>query len=305
VTVRPHRPLRRVLLIFACLWGVCLSGGQVDAARWQDHRASALRAVDQADTRKAIEQFEAAIYFAEDQLAADRDIAELWEHLTAAYLAEGQFRRAWDATVRWDTLLAANAAEPWAPEQQRRRDQMTKLLFEQTRKTPNGDMDTLEAAGAPATATVAAAGERPAPDPAAEPVPQPMAAASEHPTPDPLPAGEPVRTAAAPPGEAAPELDPEPSQKPRPEPHPEATTYGVHLASFKSESNARTGWTQLQARYPDVLNGKTLALRSVDLGDRGTFVRVIAVPYANSAAARAVCRDLEHREQYCAVMRPD
>ena len=90
-----------------------------------------------------------------------------------------------------------------------------------------------------------------------------------------------------------------------PEAQPDPTAYGIHLASFGSEANARKSWTQLQARHPDLLDGKTLALRSVDLGDRGVFVRVIAVPYTDSAAARAVCRDLERRAQYCAVLRPD
>lgn len=293
MTVRPLRVLRFVLLALACLWG-----GQVDAARWEDHRASALRAVDEADTVKAIEQFEAAIYYAQDQLAADRDIAGLWEHLTAAYLADGQFRRAWDATARWDKILAANAAQPWAPEQQRRRDQMTRLLFEQTRKTPAEDMDGPETAGDPSVRTATEASERPAPDPApaAEPVPRNAAEAPERPTPGLVLAGEPVQTAAAPPGEATPE--------PAPELAPELAAYGIHLASFGSEVNARRGWKELQAQHPDLLDGKTLALRSVELGDRGTFVRLIAVPYANSAAARAVCRDLQRRSQYCAVMRP-
>ena len=311
MTVRPLRVLRLVLLAFAGLWGACLWSGQVDAARWEDHRASALRAVDEADTVKAIEQFEAAIYYAQEQLAPDRNLAGLWEHLTAAYLADGQFRRAWDASTRWDKILAANAAEAWAPEQQRRRDQMTRLLFEQTRKTPAKDMDGPETAGEPSAASAAEAIEPPAPAPVsvAEPVQRTAAQAPERPAPGLSPAGEAAQSAAAPAGQATPEPAPESAPESPPESPPgpasEQTTYGIHLASFSSDANARRSWTLLQAQYPDLLDGKTLALRSVEVEDRGIFVRVIAVPYADSSAAQAVCRDLQRRSQYCAVLRPD
>ena len=74
---------------------------------------------------------------------------------------------------------------------------------------------------------------------------------------------------------------------------------------IKNEANARTSWTEMQAQHLDLLEGKTMALRAVELGDRGTFVRLIAVPYADSAAARAICRDLRQRAQYCAVLRSE
>lgn len=268
VTMRAILVLRMMLLTFACLLA-----GQVDAARWESHRASALQAIDEAETTKAIEQFEAAIYYAQQQPAADRDIADLWERLTAAYLADGQFRRAWDAIARWDKILSANAGQDWAAERQRRRDQMTRLLFERTRKTPAEGTDGEEPAGLSAPRLAAEASERPVPQLA--------------------PAGEPVHGAAAPEVVAA------------GEPVPQSAPYGIHLASYRNEANARKSWKEMQAQHPDLLKGKTPALRSVELGDRGTFVRLIAVPYANSAAARAICRDLRQRAQYCAVLRSE
>ena len=118
-----------VLLVLVCAWA-----GTAQAARWEDHRAAALRAVDEIDYPKAIEQFEAAIYYAREMPAADRDIADLWEKLTAAYFVDEQYRRVWDALARWDRILVANAGQAWARDQQTRRDRMTRLLFEQTRQ---------------------------------------------------------------------------------------------------------------------------------------------------------------------------
>jgi len=254
---------------------VCLSAGQANAARWENHRANAFVAVDAADPTKAIEQFEAAIYYAQELPAADRDIADLWEHLTAAYLANGEYRRAWDAITRWDRTLAANAGEPWAAEQQSRRDQMTRLVFEQTREPPADGQDAEDPASGPDPATPAQTAEQP--ELAVEP------------------AGEPVQNAAAPATSSA---------QSAPERTPDPASYGIHLASFRSEEAARNGWNLLQVRHPDLLEGKSLALRSVELDDRGTYYRLIAVPYPDSAAARSVCRDLQARSQYCAVMRP-
>ena len=248
-----------VLLVFVCAWA-----GQAQAARWESHRATALRAVDEIDYAKAIEQFEAAIYYAQEPPAADRDIAGLWENLTAAYFADEQYRRVWDAIARWDKVLVANAGQPWVPEQQTLRDRMTRLLFEQTRRTRD------QAAGVEQQAGDLAPGA--AEGPAAS---SSLALA---------PAEGPARSAA--------------------EPTIEPGRYGIHLASFTSEANALSGWAALKARYPDHLNSKTYALRLADLGDRGIFVRLIAWPFPDSASARAVCADLQRRAQYCAVTRP-
>lgn len=129
MTYRPISILRLALLVFVCAWA-----GHAQAARWEDHRAEALRAIDAVDYPRAIEQFEAAIYFARAQPAADRDIGVLWENLTAAYLADAQYRRVWDAIARWDKVLAANRGEAWARDQVSERDRMTRLLFEELRR---------------------------------------------------------------------------------------------------------------------------------------------------------------------------
>ncbi len=248
-----------VVLVFVCAWA-----GEAHAARWEDHRAAALRAVGEIDYPKAIEQFEAAIYYAQEMPAAGRDIAGLWEDLTAAYFADEQYRRVWDAIARWDKVLIANAGQPWVREQQTMRDQMTRLLFERTREA------SAEGAGVEQRTGDLAPGRAELP------------AASSSLTL--APAEGPTRSAA--------ELTIEPGR------------YGIHLASFSNEANALSGWAALKARYPDHLNSKTYALRLADLGDRGIFVRLIAWPFPDSASARAVCADLQRRAQYCAVTRP-
>ena len=138
MTARPAFIACLILLVFAFFWV-----GQTQAARWEEHRAIALRAVDEIDYAKAIEQFEAAIYFAQALPAADRDIAGLWEDLSAAYLADEQYRRAWEAISDWDKVLVANAGEAWVRDQQVLRDEMTRLLYEQIRKSRD---ETAEAA---------------------------------------------------------------------------------------------------------------------------------------------------------------
>jgi hypothetical protein len=275
VSAKPSSLLMLVVLVFVCAWA-----GEAHAARWEDHRAAALRAVDEIDYQKAIEQFEAAIYYAQEMPAAGRDIAGLWGDLTAAYFADERYRRVWDAIARWDKVLIANAGQPWVREQQTMRDRMTRLLFERTRE-----------ASAEGAGVEQQSGDL-APGPTDPPAANSSLALAPAEGPTEAPAEGPTEAPAEGPTEAPAELTIEPGR------------YGIHLASFSNEANALSGWAALKARYPDHLNSKTYALRLADLGDRGIFVRLIAWPFPDSASARAVCADLQRRAQYCAVTRP-
>ncbi len=246
-----------VLPVLICAWS-----GQAAAARWQDHRTAALRAIEEVDYAKAIEQLGAAIHFAQKLPAADRDIAELWENLTAVYLADAQLEQAWESTRHWDKVLVANAGQPWVAEQQSRLDRMTRILFRETRMTDDRANGTAEQTGEVNGNSAA------------------------------LPGASPSRALA--PAEGAAMAPPAPADEPG--------GYGIHLASFSNEANARAGWAALQTRYPDLLKDKTFVLRPVDLGDRGIFLRLIARPFPDSASAHDACRDLQRRSQYCAVM---
>jgi len=280
--------LRLLLIALAVSWAA-----PAHAERWQEHRSVALRALEEVDYAKAVEQLEAAIYYALEEAAADRDVAELWENLTAVYLADRQYRRAWDTIAGWDNILSANAGQSWAAEQQARRDQMTRILFQVTRRERG------EAAGAAAqtreTGPEAGSDNGVENGPEAGPKTGAKPAAENGANPDAengAPAADGVLGALAP--AAAPI---------RETPAPAADGYGIHLASYGDEADARSGWAALKSRYPDLLDGKRFALKSVNLGDRGTFVRLMAVPYADSAAASAACADLQRRAQYC-VVRP-
>lgn len=90
---------------------------------------------------------------------------------------------------------------------------------------------------------------------------------------------------------------------PRPEPvplpsfEPEAT---VHLASYYNDRDAIRGWDILLARHEDQLGDYDPILRSVDLGERGAFVRLLAGPVGSRSEAQSLCAALRRTGAYCA-----
>lgn len=95
-----------------------------------------------------------------------------------------------------------------------------------------------------------------------------------------------------------------PAQPPVEDANPQIAleAYAVHLASARSENSAKFIWGNLKERYPQLLNGKRLALKQIDLGDRGHFVRVVAIPYESAASAKSACAEFRNEDQFCAVM---
>jgi len=79
--------------------------------------------------------------------------------------------------------------------------------------------------------------------------------------------------------------------------------YTVHLASMRSEVEARAEWGQLQARYPAILGDRVLFTREVEVGGQGTFVRVLTGLFQDRDQAKGLCGQLGGGEQYCNVMR--
>ena len=78
--------------------------------------------------------------------------------------------------------------------------------------------------------------------------------------------------------------------------------YAIHLVSLGVENNVDSSWHQLNAAYPSQLTGRTLVVKQVDLGDQGTFHRILAAPFADSADAEKACGELEGLGQYCVVL---
>ena len=78
--------------------------------------------------------------------------------------------------------------------------------------------------------------------------------------------------------------------------------FAIHLESAKSERNVEPSWAALKASYPTQLAGKTLLVKQVDLGDKGTFYRMLVTSFAESSDAESVCGELKSLGQYCAVL---
>lgn len=179
----------------------------------------------------------------------------------------------------------------------------------------------------------------PPPAPAA---PSPAAAAPTAPPPPPsapampsqAPAPPPPRIAEAPaagptPGTAALPRTPPASEalalkKPEPppppaEPVPQPTTrkvepapqvaragaFQVQLGALRSQEQAESEWTKLRRSQSDLLGELELSVARADLGEaKGIFYRMRAGPFADEAAARALCNKLAERKIGCLVVRP-
>lgn len=146
----------------------------------------------------------------------------------------------------------------------------------------------------------AAAPARPAPQPAR---PAPVAQA-------PAPAPRPATQAPAP---AAPRAAPDQvaAVAPRaPAPAPAAAArptagggFVVQVTSQRSEADARTAYSSLQKRFPQVLSPYQPSIQSATIADRGTYYRVRVGPFASSTDASTVCNNLRAAGGDCVVAR--
>jgi SPOR domain len=82
-----------------------------------------------------------------------------------------------------------------------------------------------------------------------------------------------------------------------------SAAYWIQLAAAKSEAEAQTLWTRIQARHRDVLGTLALRVGRVDLGAQGIFYRVQAGPFADKGAAQSACSKLKAKKQAC-IVRP-
>lgn len=97
--------------------------------------------------------------------------------------------------------------------------------------------------------------------------------------------------------------------EPPPEPDPIAADpeggislmHAVHLASYRDEANAVSGWLMLQGLFPDLLSDRSARIEEADLGSRGLFLRLKAGPFDTADQARTACREVEATGGWCAV----
>lgn len=73
----------------------------------------------------------------------------------------------------------------------------------------------------------------------------------------------------------------------------------VHLATFRSRKQANRGWRQIKRTHKAILGGLDHQVTRVNLGKKGTYYRLKAGPLKDAVAAKAVCRKLKRRRQYC------
>ena len=141
----------------------------------------------------------------------------------------------------------------------------------------------------------------PAPRPAAPAIPAPQA---QRPVPAPaapVQRSEPAQVAAVQPRAPAPAPAPAPTAQPRP-----AAAGGgfvVQVTSQRSEADARTAYSSLQRKFPQVLGPYQPSIQTATVGDRGTYYRVRVGPFGSSSDASTVCNNLRAAGGDCVVAR--
>jgi cell division septation protein DedD len=83
------------------------------------------------------------------------------------------------------------------------------------------------------------------------------------------------------------------------------TQYGLQLAALRNADGVDKEWLRLQAAFGSVLGKLEHRVVKADLGERGTFYRVVAAAFADEAAARAACDKLQALRQDCFVVKLD
>jgi hypothetical protein len=112
-------------------------------------------------------------------------------------------------------------------------------------------------------------------------------------SPDQAPSSRPVRTANAAPAAAA--------ASPAAQSH--VTAYAVQIASQKTEADAKAAYQAIAKKYPQVLEGKSMFVYSVDLGAKGTYYRAMVGPYSVASEASEVCSALKSAGGSCLIQR--
>jgi hypothetical protein len=79
--------------------------------------------------------------------------------------------------------------------------------------------------------------------------------------------------------------------------------YAVQVSSQRSEEEAQSSFRDLQAKYPDLLGGRTPIIRRADLGAKGIFFRTMVGPFASADQATELCSNLKAAGGSCIVQK--
>ena len=100
---------------------------------------------------------------------------------------------------------------------------------------------------------------------------------------------------------ALPVQDDAPAAPPVSDPAARVPEIVVHLASYVSQQAAVEGWQQLRQVHGDLLGRLSYGIAVVDLGEQGTFYRLLAGPLETQAMAASLCAGLKARNIFCAT----
>ena len=81
--------------------------------------------------------------------------------------------------------------------------------------------------------------------------------------------------------------------------------YRIQIGSFRGASAAERAWARAASAHGDLVGKLAHIVVEADLGEeRGVYHRVQAGPFADRAAALALCERLSARDQACLVVSP-
>lgn len=78
--------------------------------------------------------------------------------------------------------------------------------------------------------------------------------------------------------------------------------FGVHLASYRHEEEAREGWRKLQRENPDELGLLEPRIEKVDIPEKGEFLRLVGGGFSSEEKAQALCVKLKQNGMFCSVV---
>lgn len=174
---------------------------------------------------------------------------------------------------------------------------------------PETPLEPPESLNAPAAAVV---------EPAPPIVPAPQALVPKALKPVPV---EPAVVAPTPPPPPAPVVAPTPAPAPVVAPAPKVQVapkvaaapkakgtagqgYMVQLSAVRTEQAAKSEWSRLAKKHPDILGGLDSVILRADLGTKGIFYRVRGGWFKTRAEAKAVCTKLARRNVGCIIAKP-
>ncbi len=77
----------------------------------------------------------------------------------------------------------------------------------------------------------------------------------------------------------------------------------MQVSSQKSEDEAQSAFSALQAKFPNQLGGRTPIIRRADLGAKGIYYRTLVGPFATMEQAASLCSSLKAAGGSCLVQK--